>query len=109
MKELKDSSMFSIGEADKGAKKAPASKAAATTKAAPVKNLKRPSRKQPHLKQHQQQRRRLPVTIILMTPFPSVGQQDFCKGGKKHTRRARSHKRKATAKRGHRRSAMRRC
>ena len=108
MKELKDSSMFSIGEADKGAKKAPASKAAATTKAAPV--------KEPETAKLQAAPSQ--AASVAASPAPGYENPDDAlpvrrsarlrKGGKKHTRRARSHKRKATAKRGHRRSAMRR-
>lgn len=109
MKELKDSSMFSIGEADKGAsKKAPASKAAATTKAAPA--------KEPETAKAQAAPSQ--AAAVAASPAPGYENPDDAlpvrrsarlrKGGKKHTRRARSHKRKATAKRGHRRSAMRR-
>jgi hypothetical protein len=103
MKELKDSSMLSMVEADKGtAKKVPAAstKAAATTKAAPA--------KEPDTAKSQ-----------AAEPAPGYANPDEVvgvrrsarnrsgKGGKKRTRRARHHKRKSTAKRGHRRSAMR--
>ena len=109
MKELKDSSMFSIGEADKGAsKKAPASKAAATTKAAPAKE---PETVKPQAAPSQ-------AVSVAASPAPGYENPDDAlpvrrsarlrKGGKKHTRRARHHKRKSTAKRGHRRSVMRR-
>ncbi len=104
MKELKDSSMFSMGEADKAtAKKAPAasSKAAATTKAAPA--------KEPETAKAQAAE----PTPGYDNPDEAVGVRRSARirsgrGGKKRTRRARHHKRKSTAKRGHRRSAMRR-
>jgi hypothetical protein len=103
MKELKDSSMFSMGEAEKGtSKKAPvaSSKAAATTKAAPTKELEMAKSQVPE------------PAPGYDNPDEVVGVRRSARnrgggGGKRHTRRARYHKRKSTAKRGHRRSAMR--
>ena len=109
MKELKDSSMFSMGEADKGtSKKAPAaaSKAAATTKAPEPAKAAAATTKAPEPAKAQD-------TEGYDNPDEVVGVRRSTrlrsgKGGKKRTRRARHHKRRATAKRGHRRSVMRR-
>ena len=108
MKELKDSSMFSMGEADKGTtKKAPAAASKTAATKAPETAKAAATTKAPETAKAQEE------TEGYVNPDEVVGVRRSTrlrsgKGGKKRTRRARHHKRKATAKRGHRRSAMRR-
>ncbi len=108
MKELKDSSMFSMGEADKGTtKKAPAAASKTAATKAPETAKAAATTKAPETAKAQEE------TEGYVNPDEVVGVRRSTrlrsgKGGKKRTRRARHNKRKATAKRGHRRSAMRR-
>lgn len=90
MDDLKRSPVFSLGDWEKEKGKKEAWGTASST--VPASKTQAPSQAQ---------------TQVLADPATEVARRGR-RGGRKHTRRARSHKRRSTARRSHRRSSMRR-